>query len=266
MPGHWVWFTLPLLHFPGLHRVWVGRDYTGALSPRTRLGRTAWDLGQRVVRWPRRVLAVGAHPDDLEYFCGGTLALYARAGARVVGVRATRGERGGRLPRLPEVRVAEQQEAARRLGYTPVILDFPDRGLDAQDPALRQALQHLLNQEQPDLVLTFDPDRPFPVYRHPDHLAVARALLDLWPGPALLFHTRQPNVVVDITAVFRDKVAAFAAHKSQLPRRGTARLVAWHLRGRSRGRDACGRTRYVEVFRLAGTLPEAQSHGRAAGE
>lgn len=74
-------------------------------------------------------------------------------------------------------------------------------------------------------------------------MAVGRTALAVWHGPALLFHTRRPNVAVDITATFPAKVAAFAAHKSQFPRRGAARLAAWHL-GR---RSACGR-RYLEVF------------------
>ncbi|MDB4896394.1 MAG: hypothetical protein JWN15_2656 [Firmicutes bacterium] len=74
---------------------------------------------------------------------------------------------------------------------------------------------------------------------------VAEAALDLWPGAALLFHTRRATMAVDITAHFREKVAAFAAHRSQVPRRGTARLVGWHLGRRNR---RGGRT-YLELFR-----------------
>lgn len=266
MPGHWVWFTLPLIHFPGMHRILVGPEYIGALTPWSRRGRVAWAAGAAVLGLPRTALAVAAHPDDLEYFCGGTLTLLARRGVRVVGVLATRGERGGRLPDLPARRVQEQQRAAARLGYEARILDFPDRGVRAEDPALRDTLGRILAEVQPDLVLTFDPDQPFPLYHHPDHFAVARVLLSLWCGPALLFHTRAPNAVVDITPAFRDKLAAFLAHRSQLPRRGTARLAGWHLAGRSGGRDYRLRRRYVELFRSVGLAGAARPVEQAAGD
>lgn len=251
MPGHWVWFTLPLIRFPGLHRLVVGRDYVRALSPRSPCGQAAWQLGEAMLGRAVTALAVAAHPDDLEYFSGGTLALLARRGARVVGVLATSGERGGRRPDLAWQREQEQQRAAERLGYARVYLcGLPDRGLRAEDPALLARLRAILAAEEPDLLLTFDPDRPFPVYHHPDHFAVARAALSLWTGPVMLFHTRSPNAVVDITPVFRDKVAAFALHRTQLPRRGTLRLVGWHLASRSVGRDPSLRRRYVELFRV----------------
>lgn len=223
---HWLWYTLPLVYFPGLERLLSGaRPPLGGLPPAV-----------------RRAVAVAAHPDDLEYFCGGALGLLTRAGAHVAAVLATRGERGGD----PALRRREQEQAAALLGYGGLHLwDFPDRGVRAADPRLRTRLAELLAQERPDLLLTFDPHYPFPLYRHPDHVAVARAVLALWPGPALLFHTRRPTLAVEVTGVFATKVAAFAAHRSQLPRRGTARLAGWHL---GRRHEAGGR-RYAEVFR-----------------
>lgn len=222
---HWLWYTLPLVAFPGLERV------LGGPTPPLAAALSA-----------RRVLAVAAHPDDLEYFCGGTLCRLARDGAQVTALLATRGERAGD----PAQRRQEQEAAAGLLGYSRLhLLDFADRDVRAGDPDLCGRLASILEQEHPDLLLTFDPVHPFPVYRHSDHMAVARAVLDLWRGPALLFHTRRPTVAVEITDVFAEKVAAFSAHQSQLPVRGTARLVGWHLRRRNRA----GGRRYVEVFR-----------------
>lgn len=221
---HWLWYTMPIVSMPGLERL-LG----GAVPPlRAELG-------------IRRVLAVAAHPDDLEYFCGGTLCRLAREGAHVVAVLATQGERGGD----PEQRRREQEQAAALAGYSGLhMLDFPDRGLRADDTRLRSELANLIQGESPDWLLTFDPEYAHPVYRHSDHLAVARAALAVWPGPSLLFHTRRPNLAVDITDDFTTKVSAFLAHRSQLPRRSAAGLVGWHMERRNRGGK-----RYLEVFR-----------------
>lgn len=222
---HWLWYTLPLVCVPGLEHL-LG----GACPP------------PGPVPAVRRVLAVAAHPDDLEYFCGGTLALLARQGAQVAAVLATRGEKGGD----PVRRLAEQEAAARVLGYRHQVLDFPDGGVRAHLPALRSAVERVIVQTEPDLVMTFDHTWPYPVYDHDDHMAVAEAVTGLWPGLCWLFHTRRPTLSVEITDVFAAKAAAFAAHRSQLPRRGTARLVGFHLHRRNQ-RGA--RRRYVELFR-----------------
>lgn len=222
---HWLWYTLPVVSLPGVERLLRGRlpEVVELIQAQT-------------------VLAVAAHPDDLEYFCGGTLGRLSSEGIRVVTVIATRGEMGGD----PAVRAAEQTEAARVLGYSGLyLLSFPDGMLRSEDEQLRQALLQLIDQERPDLVLTFDDKYPFPVYQHPDHMAVARAILDLWRGPALLFHTRRPDLVVDITYNFAAKVKAFGAHRSQLPRWGAPHLAGFHLRRRF----ASGRRRYLEPFR-----------------
>ena len=69
------------------------------------------------------VLAIGAHPDDIEFGCGGTLALYAQKGHDVVLFVASDGSRGG----TPGVRVGEQRDAAVALGAREVIWGgFPD--------------------------------------------------------------------------------------------------------------------------------------------
>lgn len=231
---HWLWYTLPFVSIPGLERL-----LCGPLPPiQTDLTAT-------------RVLAVAAHPDDLEYFCGGTLALLAQQGAHVTAVIATRGEQGGN----PGARRQEQERAAAHLGYGRLWqLDFPDRGVRAALPRVREELSTIIAHEQPDLLLTFDPIYPHPIYQHSDHMAVARAALALWPGDALLFHTRRPTLAVEVTSVFTHKLAAFGAHRSQLPVRARDQLIGWHLACRNRkGRDA-----YVELFRTV-----TQQHSRS---
>lgn len=229
---HWLWYTLPLLYIPGIERL-LGGPRPGRCGP----------------VHARRPLAVAAHPDDLEYFCGGTLHRLASEGAHITAVVATRGEVGGD----PVVRRREAETAMRLLGVQRLhLLDFPDRRVRKQLPDLRQGLRTILAEAAPDLLLTFDTAYPYPVYHHADHMAVAQAALQVWQGPALLFHTRRPTTAVDITDHLQAKAAAFSTHASQLPRRAASRLVGWHLHRRHRGEDQ----RYVELFR--------ESHSDAA--
>jgi len=139
------------------------------------------------------LLAVLAHPDDESFGMGGTLALYAKRGAEVYLVCATRGESGDVAPELmqgynsiAEKRVAELQCAASILGLAGVhFLDYRDSGMpgtaDNQHPkALAAApveevtshIVHCIRQIRPQVVLTFD---PIGGYRHPDHVAIHNA-------------------------------------------------------------------------------------------
>lgn len=130
---------------------------------------------------PLRLLAVLAHPDDESLAMGGTLALYARQGAEVHLVTATRGERGrcDFLEPRPDdrevgrIREAELREAAAILGLTSVtFLDYGDGDLDRVDP--REATSRVTEQIlriRPQVVATFAPDG---LYGHPDHIAISQ--------------------------------------------------------------------------------------------
>ena len=175
------------------------------------------------------VLAIGAHPDDVELGCGGTVALLAEQGKRVGILHLTRGERGTRG--TAEERQREAERAAEALGA--VSLDF----LDCGDGSLRtgeveeDALIELLRQNRPELILG-----PTPADRHPDHgrahqLVAAAAFysgLRLRGSgrphrPAAVFSYMQhdlfePRLIVDVTAVWPRKLASLAAYASQLDR------------------------------------------------
>ncbi len=109
------------------------------------------------------LLAIGAHPDDCELFCGGLLALMARQGYKTGICDLTRGEAASRG--TPEERAAEAAEAAKilRIGER-VILDLGDAGLENTHEA-RQAVVEVLRRLRPKVVATFYPDD-----RHPDHI------------------------------------------------------------------------------------------------
>ena len=175
------------------------------------------------------VLAIGAHPDDAELGCGGTLALLARGGRNVGLLHLTRGERGTRG--TEEERRAEAEQAAVALGAAD--LDFLDCGDGSlrNGPAEEDALIALLRRWRPELVLG-----PTPHDRHPDH-ARAHQLVEaacFYSGlanrapesgpphrPAAVFSYMQhdlfaPSFIVDVTAGWETKLASLRAYRSQL--------------------------------------------------
>lgn len=195
---------------------------------------------------PCDVLAVGAHPDDVELGCGALLARLAAAGRRVGIVDLTAGELASRGTVVQ--RRAEAARAATALGVAwRTCLELPDGRLAAGEPAQRAVLVSLLRRVTPRALLTHHPSDP-----HPDHGAAAglvrqasflagvgqfhpelgppwRPLLALaFPGPRQLV---SPQVVVDVTASYPAKRAAVAAHASQFdPRKvGEEGAVATHL-------------------------------------
>jgi bacillithiol biosynthesis deacetylase BshB1 len=175
------------------------------------------------------VLAVGAHPDDVELGCGGTLALLAASGRATGIVHLTSGEAGSRGS--AEERRREAARAAEALGIATLeILDCGDGGLRA-DRAEEDALIEVLRRLRPRLVLG-----PPPADRHPDHgrahaltraacfyagLAKRSAERGAPHRPAALFCYLQhdlatPTFVVDVTTAWPRKMAALDAYRSQL--------------------------------------------------
>lgn len=188
------------------------------------------------------VVAVVAHPDDVDWYTGGTLSALHRNGNRVVVVVGTSGEKGGNGPDLGERREDEQRRAGRILGYDEIIfLRLPDRGLEP-DGDFRRRLKDIFERSQPKYVFSFDPVLEGYIYRHPDHEAAGRVAVQVAPDfPSIkrlyLFHTRQPDTLVDIGSLLGPKGRALEQHRSQRegPRwfvRLVPRVVA---RGFSRG-------------------------------
>ena len=173
------------------------------------------------------VLAIGAHPDDVELGCGGTLALLARQGRKVGILHLTRGERGTRG--TAEERQAEAEAAAQALGAVELaFLDCGDGGLRT-GPAEEDAVIEVLRRFRPELVIG-----PAPHDRHPDH-GRAYALVEascFYAGlrnrgtgdphrPAALFAYMQhdvftPSFLVDVTSTWDAKLASLAAYRTQL--------------------------------------------------
>jgi LmbE family N-acetylglucosaminyl deacetylase len=186
---------------------------------------------------PSVALAIGAHPDDVEFGCGGTLAKWAAAGCRIHHVVCTDGSKGSWDPdqdraALVASRHREQQEASRRLGGEGDVtfLDWPDGELEA---GLRQRweIAYWIRRVRPEVVLGHDPWKRYRL--HPDHrnagflatdgIAAARDPLFFpeqgeaphRPGALLLWEADAPDHVEDIEGFEPRKLDALLAHRSQ---------------------------------------------------
>jgi len=188
---------------------------------------------------PHTVLVFAPHPDDAEYYAGGTLAGWIASGSRVILVTVTDGSKGSFAhpsEQLAEMRHAEAQAAAQALGAeAPLFLGYPDFELDTLPAGqIRRDFIRLLRQHRPDVRVAEDAFAQGET--HPDHRVVARAALEasnyamlprLYPElglepyavPEKYYYSEDParwNKIVDISATFEHKMAAMAAHKSQI--------------------------------------------------
>jgi len=186
---------------------------------------------------PARALAVGAHPDDIEFGCGATLAKWAAAGCRVALLVCTDGSKGTWDAKtdpaeLVVTRRAEQQAAAARLHATAevVFLGWPDGELEA-GPRQRWEVVAWIRRLRPEVILGHDPWRRYRL--HPDHrnagwlvtdgIVAARDPLFLpeldapphRPSCLLLFEADEANHVEDVRGYGDMKVAALLEHRSQ---------------------------------------------------
>ena len=224
-----------------------------------------------------RALAICAHPDDVESWCGGTLALLAAGGCAVTLVVCTGGEKGSAdraaTPAMVRAtRMAEQQAAAALLGLRETrFLDGVDGELE-DTRALRGAIVRLVRELRPEIVFTHDPEAPWPPYTaHRDHRVVGRVTLDaLYPDArdhlafpeqiatglephavrqAWLFASAAATTAVDVSATLERKISARLAHDSQTPDR-SALPDSW--RGRARAIGAPWGLAAAETFTVVG--------------
>ena len=172
------------------------------------------------------ILALGAHPDDVEVHVGGILALASDRGLKAAILDLTSGDLGTRG--TAETRRAEAQEAARILGVPRLVLDFPD-GRFTEEEGYRVRLMAELRRLRPRVLITPPPDD-----RHPDHRRAHRLIqeaayyagLKNYPCPGVPWRPEalawvggenpgRPDLLVDVSAVWERRMAAFDAFGSQ---------------------------------------------------
>ena len=228
-----------------------------------------------------RVLAVGAHPDDLEILCSGTLAKFTEGGNKVVMAIATDGSAGHmkiQPSELAKIRHKEAQNAANIIGAEFHWLGLSDE-LIFEDLNTRLLFIDLIRIARPDIILTHDPND-----YHPDHRIVSQLVFNasftsglpniktehpanLGVQPLYYFDTLSglnflPSEYVDITDAYQIKCSMIACHKSQvmwLKEHDDIEILDFiNVMARSRGLQ-CG-VQYAEGFRSEQVWPRSKSY------
>ena len=190
------------------------------------------------------VVAIGAHPDDIELGCGATLVAHRARGDTVTMLVMTTGERG---PQDARPRIAEQEDAAALLGATLLWGGFDD-GAVPEGRASVDVIQRVLRQVDADVVYAHSPRDS-----HQDHRATAVATLAacrrlsrvlLYESPTT--QAFSPSVFIDVTNLVEEKVDLIRAHVSQVLKNGLVDLEAIEAQARYRGFQA--RIRHAEAF------------------
>jgi LmbE family N-acetylglucosaminyl deacetylase len=194
----------------------------------------------------RRVLAIGAHPDDIELGCAGTLLAHRAQGDAVSMLVMSRGELG---PQDVHSRVAEQEAASELLGAELYWGDFEDAAIPSGFAAVN-VVQDVIARTEPDVIYTHTLNDS-----HQDHRATAMATLAAarrtcrilcYEAPSSLGFA--PMLFVDISKQLDGKVRALRAHWSQVLKNGLVDIEAIEAAARYRGFQA--RVRLAEAFEV----------------
>ena len=226
---------------------------------------------------PQKILVILAHPDDPEFFCGATLARWAKLGHEIHYFLLTCGDKGGGPGVTPGelcvIRHQEQQNAAAVIGAKSVrFLDLED-GYLIPSLDLRREVVRTIRREKPDILVTCDPTLLYSYFgsvNHPDHRAAGQVVLDaVFPaaGNAHFFpelvkdeglepHTPRevwvslpsaPTVTLDVTDTWEIKIRALKEHKSQI---GDPLEFEKRMRSRRSEKSTWKKDYFEEKFRL----------------
>jgi len=182
------------------------------------------------------ILAIGAHPDDLEISCAGTLAKLVGEGHKVTLCHASTGDKGHYVippERLIPMRAEEAREAAALIGCESVCLGLMDGEIYSDSEETRLLFVELIRMTRPDIVITHASNDYMP-----DHTAVNKLVFDatflaslpaprtaspaIGKIPSLFYMDNlsgmhfQPTIYVDVTEQFDTKIKMLSKHRSQL--------------------------------------------------
>ena len=194
------------------------------------------------------ILVIGAHPDDIEIGCGGTLIKYVRRGHNVFLLLITKGEKGGDI----ETRYAEQVKAAEIVGVKDIYWgDYQDTKLLHRGREIIQTVENHIRIVKPDLIfVNFFDDT------HQDHRRVNQSVLSAtrYVKHVLFYEVPTtnnftPHVFVDISETLEGKIKALEAHQSQVMKTNIEDLSIVEIaRSVATFRGIQGRVKYAEAF------------------
>lgn len=193
------------------------------------------------------ILAIGAHPDDIEYGCGGMLAKYARKGNVVYMFVASDGALGGDA----EVRRREQKDAAQILGVSEIFWGgYPDTEVPLSRELIVR-LETVIREIEPRMIFVNSPDDT-----HQDHRHLAQCTMSATRYvPNFLFYEVPstvnfvPNCSTDVADVLDVKLACLEAHRSQVGKTNIENLTILELaKSCANFRGIQARVKYAEAF------------------
>ncbi len=192
-----------------------------------------------------RILAIGPHPDDIEYGCGGSLILHKNRGDELFLLVLTKGELSS-----GDKRVSEQESAARFLNAKLFWGGFMDTQIPEGRPVIEK-IDQIIQEVNPDIVYVNYPDNT-----HQDHrntgvsaMAACRYIKKVLFYEDYTTRNFEPTVFVDISAVLRQKIELLECHHSQVTRKyptGLNLIESVHAIASYRGFQ--GKVRYAEAF------------------
>ena len=202
-----------------------------------------------------KILAIGAHPDDIEIFMYGFLAICKNRGDQIIMAIATDGAAGNVLSSkaLKETRRKETLNGLKKLGV-PVFLDLPDGQLSFTSNA-QSVINEFVKETNPNLIITHS-SKDY----HPDHRALCKLVTEAagFKSPIIFSDTLMgvnflPDIYVDITPYFIDKKDAILCHKSQRPQKFVTAVKIWN----SFRAAQCNAPEdfYAESYRINKTFP-----------
>jgi LmbE family N-acetylglucosaminyl deacetylase len=230
-----------------------------------------WDSQQKI-------LVILAHPDDPEFFCGATLAKWAKCGHEIRYFLFTCGDKGFGDPTansrmICDIRHSEQNAAAAIIGVKSVqFLDLED-GYLVPSIELRREVVRVIRQYRPNILVTCDPRHLFSgehYINHPDHRYAGQIVLDAifpaannpfffpelirdenlpphQPNEVWVTLTDEPTVVLDVTDTWETKIRALKEHKSQI---GDPQKLEERMRSRKSDKSTEENAYYEEKFRV----------------
>jgi len=205
------------------------------------------------------VLAIGAHPDDIEFGAGATLLHYREQGCRTYGLVLTNGERGNGNDGETDSRTREARQSAQVIALLELrLLSFPDTRLHICKADVRRVIESALRELSPDVILTHTPHDV-----HSDHKTVFEVTREAARGAYTILCYENPNTppefkpdyFVDVSDYLDDKIKALARHKTQSQKPYTDPKV---IRAAAAFRGAQARVKYAEAFETLRVLEKTR--------